>query len=75
LIASAFMMLQAVVMWVTPGNAAIGEVFKAYAAIPDTITLSLAAVVGGAACWFGWHAAPQRKRRRRRSKGGDAAPA
>lgn len=75
LVASAFMMLQAVVMWVTPGNAAIGNVFRAYATIPDAVTLMLAAALGAAACWFGWHAAPQRKRRRRRSSGGDAAAA
>lgn len=60
LVASAFMMLQAVVMWVTPGNVALGNLFRAYAAIPDAVTLSLAALAGLAVCWFGWKAAPAR---------------
>ncbi|ANY19072.1 hypothetical protein A6F68_00537 [Tsuneonella dongtanensis] len=63
LVASAFMMTQAVVMWVTPGSAAVREIFRAYAAVPDAVTLSVAALLGLAACWFGWKAAPSRPRR------------
>ena len=61
LVASGFMMLQAVVMWVTPGNVAIANMFRAYAAIPDAVTLSLAALSGAAVCWLGWKAAPARR--------------
>lgn len=73
LVASGFMMLQAVVMWVTPGNAAIGEVVRAYAAIPDAITLAVAALAGLATCWLGWSAAPSRPGQGRPGKPAGAA--
>ena len=73
LVASAFMMLQAVVMWFTPGNAAIGEVLRAYAAIPAPITVTGAALLGAATCWLGWNAIPARPRRK--GPGGPAAAA
>lgn len=60
LVAAGFMMLQGVVMWVTPGNAALGAVMRVYAAVPEPVTLAAAAALGAAACWLGWRAAPAR---------------
>lgn len=62
LIAAAFMMAQSAAMWLTPGNAAIAGVLRAYAAIPDAVTLGLGALAGLLTCWLGWNAAPKRAR-------------
>jgi hypothetical protein len=63
LVAAAFMMVQGVVMWVTPGNAAIGNALRVYAAVPQPITLAFAAGAGALACWLGWNAVRPRPRR------------
>jgi hypothetical protein len=60
LVAAAFMMVQGVVMWITPGNAALGAMLRAYAAVPEPVTLLIAVALGAAACWLGWRAAPAR---------------
>ncbi|MCT2557928.1 hypothetical protein N0B51_02915 [Tsuneonella sp. YG55] len=72
LVAAAFMMTQAVVMWTVPGNKALGDLFRAYAAIPAFVTLTAAALLGGGAAWLGWRAAPASGEGRRVR---DAAPA
>lgn len=60
LVAAGFMMLQGVVMWITPGNETLGAMLRAYASVPEPITLLVAAAVGAAICWLGWRAAPSR---------------
>lgn len=60
LVAAGFMMLQGVVMWITPGNAALGAVLRAYAAIPEPVTVLIAAALGALVCWLGWKGAPAR---------------
>lgn len=64
LVAASFMMAQGVVMWITPGNAALGAALRAYAAMPEPVTLTVAAAAGGLVCWRGWKAAPRRPGRR-----------
>lgn len=61
LVAAGFMTVQAVVMWLTPGNTAIAAVFRVYAGIPDAVTVAIAAAAGALACWLGWTAAPRRR--------------
>jgi hypothetical protein len=63
LVAAGFMMVQGVVMWVTPGNAALGAALRAYAAVPEPVTLVAAAAAGAATCWLGWQAVPRRPRK------------
>lgn len=64
LIAAGFMSLQAVAMWTAPFVPAVAVGFAAYAAIPESVTLALGVLAGGAAAWFGWEAgkAPARAR-------------
>jgi hypothetical protein len=69
LVAAGFMMAQGVVMWITPGNAALGTMLRAYAAVPEPGTLAAAAAVAAGTCWLGWRAAP-----RRAGRGAGAVP-
>lgn len=61
LVASAFMGLQAVVMWFAPGIAGLDALFGAYAALPPGLTLAAALGAGALAAWLGWRAGARPK--------------
>lgn len=61
LVASAFMALQAIVMWFAPFVPGFGSLFRAYAQIPLPVTMAVGVLAGGAAAWFGWRAGGNRK--------------
>ena len=63
LVASFFMVLQAVVMWNAPFVPALGPLFTAYAQIPLAVTAALGIAAGAAAGWFGWQAGGGTKKR------------
>lgn len=62
LVASAFMALQAVVMWYAPFVPELGPLFSAYAQIPLAITASAGIAAGVLVAWLGWRAGGSTKR-------------
>lgn len=56
LVASFFMVLQAVVMWTAPSVPFWGAAFNAYAQIPLAITAAAGIAAGAAVGFFGWRA-------------------
>lgn len=56
LVASCFMGFQAIAMWNAPGIAWLGDLFAAYARIPQVTTFGAGILAGIAAGWLGWKA-------------------
>jgi hypothetical protein len=63
LVAIWFMTLQSIAMWFAPNFSLLSDLFAAYSRVPHWLSLSAALLVGAAAGWSGWHAAPARPTR------------
>ena len=61
LMAAAFVLLQAVVMWFAPDMPFLNDAFGAYGRIPPTVTLAAGALAGIAVTYFGWVAGSRPK--------------
>lgn len=62
LVASAFMALQAVVMWYAPFVSELGSLFSAYARIPLVVTAIAGIASGVLVAWLGWRDGGRTKR-------------
>lgn len=54
LVATFFVLLQAVVMWFAPDIAGLNELFVTYSQIPPSLTVLLGLLAGGLAGYLGW---------------------
>jgi hypothetical protein len=54
LVATFFLVLQAVVMWFAPDLPGLSSAFSAYSETPPTLTVALGLLAGGAAGYLGW---------------------
>jgi hypothetical protein len=62
LIASAFMVIQAVLVWFAPSIPGLATMFGAYATLPPSLGIIAGLAAGAAAGWFGWKAGSPPKR-------------
>lgn len=62
LVATFFLVLQAVVMWFAPDMPGLANAFSAYASVPPALTVALGLLAGGAAGYLGWIGGRQAKR-------------
>lgn len=54
LVAAAFVIVQAIVMWFAPDVPGLAALFGAYSRVPPLLTVTAGLIAGAAAVWLGW---------------------
>lgn len=62
LVATFFLVLQAIVMWFAPDMPGLVSAFSAYGSVPPALTVALGLLAGGAAGYLGWIGGRKTKR-------------